>query len=108
MIPSLNERYCMPPNPGTLIHPLPSAAIVKRLLGSLSIFTMFMTIPQVLTIWIRHQAAGVSMLSWGAYLISAVVWLWYGLQKRDKNIFLPCIGWILLDGAVLVGASIYR
>ena len=23
------------------------------------------------------------------------------LQRRDKNIYLPCIGWILLDGAVL-------
>ncbi|HKD51079.1 MAG TPA: PQ-loop domain-containing transporter [Candidatus Acidoferrum sp.] len=51
----------------------------------MSIFTMVMTIPQVLTIWIRHQAAGVSLLSWGAYLVSAAVWLWYGLQKRDKN-----------------------
>jgi hypothetical protein len=48
---------------------------------------MIMTIAQVLTIWISHQAAGISTLSWSAYLISAVVWLWYGLQKRDKNIY---------------------
>jgi len=80
---------------------------MKRLLGSLSIVTMLMTIPQVLTIWLSHQAAGVSMLSWGAYLVSAVVWLWYGLKKRDPNIYLPCIGWILLDSAILVGAFVY-
>lgn len=48
------------------------------------------------------------MLSWGAYLGSAVVWFWYGLQKRDKNIYLPCIGWMFLDIAVLVGALMYR
>ena len=47
------------------------------------------------------------MLSWAAYLFSAVVWLCYGLQKRDKNIYLPCIGWILLDSAVIVGAFFY-
>ena len=47
------------------------------------------------------------MLSWMAYLISAIVWLWYGLQKRDKNIYLACIGWILLDGAVIVGVLFY-
>lgn len=47
------------------------------------------------------------MLSWAAYLVSAVVWLWYGLQKRDKNIYLPCIGWILVDGAVIVGVLLY-
>ncbi len=69
---------------------------------------MLMTIPQVLTIWVGHRAAGVSMLSWSAYLVSAVAWLWYGLRKGDKNIYLPCIGWILLDSAVIVGASIYR
>jgi len=99
----------MPPNPTTLlVRAVPPAGPINRLLGSLSIFTMLMTIPQVLTIWVGHRAAGVSMLSWGAYLVSAVVWLWYGLQKRDKNIYLPCIGWILLDSAVIVGASIYR
>ncbi|PYT57221.1 MAG: hypothetical protein DMG35_20640 [Acidobacteria bacterium] len=83
------------------------ARVLHRLLGSLSIFTMLMTTPQVLTIWVGHRAAGVSMLSWTAYLASAVVWLWYGIQKRDKNIYLPCLGWILLDCAVIVGALFY-
>jgi uncharacterized protein with PQ loop repeat len=98
----------MPPNPTTpLTAALPSPRLVKRLLGGLSIFTLVMTIPQVLTIWVTHQAAGVSMLSWGAYLLSAAVWLWYGVQKRDKNIYLPCIGWLVLDIAVIVGALVY-
>lgn len=97
----------MPPNPAPPTHELLPMGTLKRLLGSLSIFTMVMTIPQVLTIWIRHQAAGVSLLSWGAYLVSATVWLWYGVQKRDKNIYLPCMGWILLDVAVIVGALVY-
>lgn len=97
----------MPPNPSPPIHALTPPGLMKRLLGSLSIFTMVMTIPQVLTIWVSHRAAGISMVSWGAYLVSAAVWLWYGLQKRDKNIYLPCLGWIILDGAVIVGALVY-
>ena len=97
----------MPPNPTTpQMRALPPG-LTKRLLEGLSIFTMVMTVPQVLTIWISHRAAGISMLSWGAYLFSAFVWLWYGFQKRDKNIYLPCIGWIMLDSAVIVGALIY-
>ena len=79
----------------------------SRVLGAMSIFTMLMTIPQVLTIWVGHQAAGVSILSWGAYLLSALLWFWYGLQKRDKNIYLPCVGWVGLDAAVIVGALVY-
>ena len=97
----------MPPDPTTPhIRAIPPG-LTKRLLGSLSMFTMVMTVPQVLTIWVSHRAAGISMLSWGAYLFSALVWLWYGCQNRDKNIYLPCIGWIMLDSAVIVGALIY-
>jgi uncharacterized protein with PQ loop repeat len=73
----------------------------------MSIATLLMTIPQVLTIWVGRQAAGVSVLSWSAYLASAVVWFWYGLSRRDRNIYLPCIGWILLDAAVIGGALVY-
>ena len=85
----------------------PSKTVMSRLLGGMSVFTMLMTVPQVLTIWVGHQAAGVSVLSWSAYLLSAILWFWYGLQKRDKNIYLPCVGWVVLDTAVIVGAVIY-
>jgi uncharacterized protein with PQ loop repeat len=84
-----------------------SETVFSRLLGGMSVFTMLMTVPQVLTIWVGHQAAGVSVVSWSAYLLSAVLWLWYGLRKRDKNIYLPCIGWIGLDAAVIAGAVVY-
>src|SRR5262249_41153681 len=49
-------------------HTLHSDTLLRRLLGYMSLFTMLMTIPQVLTIWFNHQAAGVSLLSWSAYL----------------------------------------
>ena len=84
-----------------------SKTVMSRLLGAMSVFTMLMTVPQVLTIWIGHQAAGVSVVSWSAYLLSAVLWFWYGLQQGDKNIYLPCVGWVILDTAVIAGAVIY-
>ena len=81
--------------------------LLSRALGGMSIFTMLMTLPQVLTIWVSGQAAGVSVVSWSAYLLSAILWFWYGLQKRDRNIYLPCVGWVGLDAAVIVGALIH-
>ena len=81
--------------------------LLSRALGGMSIFTMLMTVPQVLTIWVSQQAAGVSVVSWSAYLLSAILWFWYGLQKRDRNIYLPCVGWVGLDAAVIVGALIH-
>lgn len=86
---------------------LQSDTVLRRFLGGMSIFTLLMTVPQVWTIWINQQAAGVSVLSWGAYLLSAVLWFWFGLKQGDKNIYLPCIGWMVLNGAVVVGAIIY-
>ena len=80
---------------------------LRRLLGGMSIFTLLMTVPQIWTIWASHQAAGVSVVSWSAYLLSAVLWFWYGLQQGDKNIYLPCVGWVALDSAVIAGALIY-
>ena len=98
----------MAPDPTTPAgHASQSQALLRRVLGGMSIFTMLMTVPQVLTIWVGHQAAGVSVISWSAYLLSAILWFWYGLQKRDRNIYLPCVGWVGLDAAVIIGAVIY-
>jgi uncharacterized protein with PQ loop repeat len=98
----------MAPDPMTPAgHASRSETVLSRVLGGMSVFTLLMTVPQVLTIWVGHQAAGVSVISWSAYLLSAILWFGYGLQKRGKNIYLPCVGWVGLDTAVIVGAVIY-
>jgi len=86
----------------------PPATGLEKLLRGLSVFTMLMTVPQVLTIWFEHNAGGVSLISWVSYLIGACLWFVYGLQKRDKTIYLACVGWPLLDLAVVIGVVVYR
>jgi uncharacterized protein with PQ loop repeat len=95
------------PNPITpTAHTPSSATLLRRLLGGMSFFTMLMTIPQILTIWFGHQVAGVSLLSWSACLVSPFVWFWFGIQN-NKNIYLPCVGRMVLDSAMIAGAFIY-
>lgn len=84
--------------------PLPTG--LEKFLRVMSVITMLMTVPQVLTVWLSRDAAGVSVLSWGAYLFSACLWFVYGWRKRDKTIYLACIGWIVLDAAIVVGAVV--
>ena len=43
---------------GLDVHGSTYEAKLRRVLGGMSIFTLLMTIPQVLTIWVSHQAAG--------------------------------------------------
>lgn len=97
----------MAPDPKPPASKASSGTNLDRVLGFMSIFTMLMTIPQVLTIWVGQQAAGVSVVSWSAYLVSAILWFWYGLRKGDRNIYLPCVGWVGLDAAVIVGALVH-
>ena len=88
-------------------HSSQSDTYLRRVLGGMSVFTIPMTVPHVWIIWAHHQAAGVSVASWSAYLLSALLWFWYGVQRRDKNIYLPCIGWIGLDAGVIAGIMQY-
>ena len=81
----------------------PAPSTLEKTLRVLSVVTLLMTIPQVLIIWVSHNASGVSLASWSAYLVSACLWFVYGIQRRDKTIYVACIGWIVLDAAIVVG-----
>jgi uncharacterized protein with PQ loop repeat len=79
---------------------------LEKLLRMLSVLTMLMTVPQVFAVWTSASATGVSLISWSAYLVSAALWFVYGIRKRDKTIYLACIGWILLDVAIVAGVIV--
>ena len=81
---------------------------LRRVLRFFSIFTMAMTVPQVVAVWTTAHVQGVSIASWLAYLCSALLWLVYGLRKRDKTIYVACIGWIVLDAGVVLGVFLHR
>lgn len=82
-------------------------ARLRRVLAGMSIVTLLMSIPQALTIWVGHRAAGVSILTWSTYFASAVLWFGFGLRRKDKNIYLPCIGWMVVDTLIVLGVLIY-
>ena len=79
----------------------------EKLLRIFSVVTMLMTVPQVLAIWTAGNAGGVSLVSWATYLVSACLWFAYGVRKRDRTIYVACIGWILLDLAIVAGAIVH-
>jgi hypothetical protein len=35
-------------------------------------------------------------------------WFVYGLQKNDKTVYLACVGWVLLDLAIVIGVVVHR
>lgn len=81
--------------------------VLEKVLRGLSVFTMLMTVPQVLAVWIGGDAGGVSLVSWASYLVAACLWFVYGLQKRDKTIYVACVGWVVLDAAIVAGVIVH-
>lgn len=93
-------------HPRTRAQPHPDGGLLDKILPVLSVFTMAMTLPQVWSVWVERDTGGVSLLSWSAYLLSACLWLVDGLRKHDRTIWVACIGWILMDAAVVVGVLV--
>jgi hypothetical protein len=77
-------------SPGT-----PAPSTLEKFLRVMSVATMLMTVPQVLAVWVGRDAGGVCGSSTES-------------EKRDKTIYLACIGWIALDAAIIIGVMVHR
>ncbi len=68
----------------------------------------FTVLPQIYQIFITHQAAGVSAISWLLMFIVTFPWIFYGIAHRDKTIIASFILWEVANALVVIGAIIYR
>jgi uncharacterized protein with PQ loop repeat len=86
-------------------QPSPAFSLLDKAISLMSALTMLSTVPQVAQVWVG-SASGVSLVSWASYLAAACLWLIHGVRKHDKSIYLACIGWIILDAAIVVGVIV--
>lgn len=82
--------------------------LIRRSVLAVAIIEPAMTLPQIYEIWFKHKAEGVSALTWGMYISAAFVWLFYGIQLKDKPLIISSILWILTEAAVVTGTLIYN
>ena len=83
------------------------ASRLDALVYAVAITGMLVTLDQVRLIWIDHNAAGVSLLTWGFYTVSSCVWCGYGRIHKDNVLFLTSALWIIINGTVALGVMIY-
>ena len=65
------------------------------------------TIPQILKIYITHQATGVAALSWGTWALLDIPWILYGLAHRERPIAITYTLWFTANVLVFVGVLMY-
>jgi uncharacterized protein with PQ loop repeat len=64
-------------------------------------------LPQLLKIWVWKTAAGVSLISWIAFLGGASFWLTYGILHRAKPIIYMYAIMIILEILIVIGIVMY-
>lgn len=97
----IHQRHEKYPHPNKLKRFMDKAIFVIGVIGPV------MTIPQVNEIWINHNAAGVSILTWTTYIFTSIFWLAYGILHKEKPIIIAYILWIILNSLVVAGALMY-
>lgn len=74
----------------------------------IALVTPILTIPQLALIWLNHQTAGVSLLTWGSYAVMSGVWLIYGLLHQQKPLILSQACLFVLDFGVVLGVFLFQ
>lgn len=88
-----------PTEPGPLVGRL---VYLAAFVGPLSV------IPQVAEIWfVDHNAKGVSLVTWLSFTILSIIWLIYGLQRRDRPLIISNALWVVGELIVVAGAIHY-
>ena len=80
---------------------------VRRLAYFAGLAGPFTALPQAVSIWTLHQAAGVSFWSAVGFTTVAGIWLTYGVVLREGPIVLSSSLWVILDLAIVTGVLRY-
>lgn len=65
------------------------------------------TVPQVMTIYNTKSAAGISLISWVAYLFFSILWLWYGIVHKQKALIVAYTLFGITEVLVIIGGILY-
>jgi uncharacterized protein with PQ loop repeat len=91
----------------TYPHPDKFKRFVDRLIYVVSIVGPLFSLPQLIEIWGRHNAASISLFTWTSYCVLTTIWLTYGILHREKPIIYSQSMWLICNLAVTIGAAIY-
>ena len=93
------------------LEPYPSRRVriwlIDRVVYAVSIAAPILTVPQVIDIYIGQNAAGVSALTWGAYMLFTIPWLAYGIVHKENVLIFNNSLWFFLNAVIFIGAVIY-
>src|SRR4051794_12037344 len=84
-----------------------SVRFINGAAATAGIIGPLMTMPQLLKIYVDHNASGISVISWFAWMVLDIPFVIYGIVHKDKVIIMTYTAWFFLNLLVAVGALMY-
>lgn len=88
-------------------HPKFWTRLLDRLIFVVGFASPAFTLPQLYQIYVLHNAAGVSSLTWGAYAFFDIPWILYGLVHKEAPITFTYTLWLFANALVAIGALVF-
>jgi uncharacterized protein with PQ loop repeat len=72
-----------------------------------AVFGPLIAIPQILDIWVYQRVDGVSLITWGGFLIGSLFWVAYGFMHKEKPIIVMNLLWVVVYTMIIAGVFVY-
>ena len=82
--------------------------IVDHLMSFAAVIFPLMALPQVYEIYTKQNVAGISLISWLAFMVLGLIFLAYGIVHKIKPFIVNQVLWFIVDILIVVGVIIYR
>jgi MtN3 and saliva related transmembrane protein len=81
----------------------------ERLMVVIGLISPFATIPQVIKVFATHRehAVGQSLITWAVYTVIALLWVAYGVHRRELPLIIGNSLGVFMYGLVAVGIVIH-
>jgi len=89
-------------------HPDKFKAFVDRIIYVIGILAPLAGSAQAIKIYTEKNAAGVSLIHFGANVFFNLIWITYGFLHKEKPIIITYLLWFCINVLVSIGIFLYR
>lgn len=83
-----------------------ASLLVNQMATPMALFGSVASVPQAWNVWIMREVAGVSLLTFGFFLIGNIFWFAYGAYHKDRPIMYSHATTGFLNALIVVGKLI--
>jgi uncharacterized protein with PQ loop repeat len=83
-------------------------SFIDKLIFVLAFVSPLSVIPQIVRIYTTRQAQEISFITWIAFAVLPLPWIWYGIVHRQKPIIVNNVLWVFFATIVIVGKLLFR